>query len=63
MNKCRQYAEMEKQNAMLHQQMDEMASKNTQIEEHQLLQLHQTFGEEGKTAEQLLEILRYYCLR
>ncbi|XP_056913604.1 nucleoprotein TPR isoform X5 [Takifugu flavidus] len=59
LNKCRQYAEMEKQNAMLHQQMDEMASRNTQIEEHQLLQLHQTFGEEGKTAEQLLEILRF----
>lgn len=39
-----------------------MAARNTQIEEHQLLQLHQTFSEEGKTAEQLLEILRYYCL-
>lgn len=49
---------MEKQNAMLHQQMDEMASRGTQIEEQQLLQLHQSFSEEEKSAEQLLDILR-----
>lgn len=57
-NKSRQCAEVEKQNAMLHQQMDEMASRSTQIEEQQLLQLHQSFSEEEKSAEQLLEILR-----
>lgn len=57
-NKSKQCAEVEKQNAMLHHQMDEMASRSTQIEEQQLLQLHQSFSEEEKSAEQLLEILR-----
>lgn len=48
---------MEKQNALLHQQMDEMASKSRQVQQQQL-QLDLSFSEEGKTTEQILEILR-----
>lgn len=56
-NKSRRTAEVEKQNALLHQQMDEMASKSRQVQQQQL-QLDLSFSEEGKTTEQILEILR-----
>lgn len=54
-NKSRHCAELEKQNALLHQQMDEMASRSQQQLQ---LQLDRSFSEEGKTTEQILEILR-----
>lgn len=56
-NKSRRSAEVEKQNALLHQQMDEMASRSRQVQQQQL-QLDLSFSEEGKTTEQILEILR-----
>lgn len=51
---------MEKQNALLHQQMDDMASRSRQVQQQQQQQqLDLSFSEEGKTTEQILEILRY----
>ena len=58
-NKSRRCEELGKQNTLLHQQMDEMASKSRQVQQqHQQLQLDLSFSEEGKTTEQILEILR-----
>lgn len=56
-NQSRSSAELVKQNALLHQQMDEMASRNRQMQQQQL-QHDLSFSEEGKTIEQILEILR-----
>ncbi|KAM9845249.1 nucleoprotein TPR-like [Aulostomus maculatus] len=47
--------ELGKQNALLHQQMDEMATRSRQQPQH----LDLSFSEEGKTTEQILEILRF----
>uniref|UniRef100_A0A671VFT2 Translocated promoter region, nuclear basket protein n=1 Tax=Sparus aurata TaxID=8175 RepID=A0A671VFT2_SPAAU len=59
-NKNRRCEELGKQNALLHQQMDEMASKSRQVQQqHQQLHLDLSFSEEGKTTEQILEILRF----
>lgn len=52
----RRCAEVEKQNSLLHQQMDEMASRSREAQQQQ--QLDVSFSEEGKTTEQILEILR-----
>lgn len=49
-------AEIEKQNALLHQQMDEMASKCHQVQQQPQLDI--SFTEEEKTTEQILEVLR-----
>lgn len=49
--------ELGKQNALLHKQMDEMAVKSRPQNEPQQLDL--SFNEEGKTTEQILEILRF----
>lgn len=59
-NKSRHCAEFGKQNALLHQQMDDMASKSRQLQQQlqQKPQLDLSFSEEGKTTEQILEILR-----
>ncbi|XP_068605407.1 nucleoprotein TPR-like [Brachionichthys hirsutus] len=54
-SKTRLCAELENQNALLHQQMDDMASRSRQ----QQPQLDLSFSEEGKTTEQILEILRF----
>ncbi|XP_029380856.1 nucleoprotein TPR-like [Echeneis naucrates] len=52
--------ELGKQNALLHQQMDEMATRSRQQQQqHQQQQLDVSFSEEGKTTEQILEILRF----
>lgn len=51
----RRYSEMEKQNSLLHQQMDEMASRSRRAQQQQN---DVSFSEEGKTTEQILEILR-----
>ncbi|XP_053293846.1 nucleoprotein TPR isoform X2 [Pleuronectes platessa] len=53
----RRCEELGKQNALLHQQMDDMASKSRQQQQQQQLDL--SFSEEGKTTEQILEILRF----
>ncbi|KAM8851015.1 nucleoprotein TPR-like [Spinachia spinachia] len=58
-NKTRCCAELGKQNSLLHQQMDEMASKSRQQRSQQEQQLDLSFTEEGKTTEQILEILRF----
>ncbi|KAL7386103.1 hypothetical protein ABVT39_004054 [Epinephelus coioides] len=59
-NKNRRCAELTKQNALLHQQIDEMANKSRQLQaQHQQQQLDLSFSEEGKTTEQILEILRF----
>uniref|UniRef100_G3PPU3 Translocated promoter region a, nuclear basket protein n=1 Tax=Gasterosteus aculeatus aculeatus TaxID=481459 RepID=G3PPU3_GASAC len=52
-------AELGKQNSLLHQQMDEMASRSRQQRSQQEQQLDLSFTEEGKTTEQILEILRF----
>lgn len=57
-NKNRRCTELGKQNALLHQQMDDMASRSRQVQQQQQLQLDHSFNEEGKTTEQILEILR-----
>lgn len=57
-NITRRCAELEKQNSLLHQQMDEMASRSRQEQQQQQQQLDVSFSEEGKTTEQILEILR-----
>ncbi|XP_056148478.1 nucleoprotein TPR-like [Lampris incognitus] len=49
--------ELGKQNTLLHQQMDEMANRSKQQQQPQ--QLNLSFTEEGKTTEQILEILRF----
>ncbi|MEQ2265561.1 hypothetical protein XENORESO_009041, partial [Xenotaenia resolanae] len=49
------FEELGKQNALLHQQMDEMATRSRQQQQ----QLDLSFSEEGKTTEQILEILRF----
>lgn len=56
-NQRRRCEELGKQNALLHQQMDEMATRNRQQQQQQQ-QLDVSFTEEEKTTEQLLEILR-----
>lgn len=56
-NMTRRCAEVEKQNSLLHQQMDEMASRSREAQQQQQL-LDVSFSEEGKTTEQILEILR-----
>uniref|UniRef100_A0A668ATS4 Translocated promoter region, nuclear basket protein n=1 Tax=Myripristis murdjan TaxID=586833 RepID=A0A668ATS4_9TELE len=61
-NQRRRSEELVKQNALLHQQMDEMASRSQEQQKQQQQQQHQlnvSFSEEGKTTEQLLEILRF----
>ncbi|XP_063742334.1 nucleoprotein TPR-like isoform X2 [Eleginops maclovinus] len=50
--------ELGKQNALLHQQMDEMATRSRGLQTPQQ-QLDLSFSEEGKTTEQILEILRF----
>jgi len=60
-SQSRRCEELGKQNALLHQQMDEMATRSRQQQqqqEQQQQQLDLSFSEEGKTTEQLLEILR-----
>uniref|UniRef100_A0A8D0AU39 Nucleoprotein TPR n=1 Tax=Sander lucioperca TaxID=283035 RepID=A0A8D0AU39_SANLU len=57
-NKSRRCEELGKQNALLHQQMDEMATKGRLLQ-NQPQQLDLSFSEEGKTTEQILEILRF----
>ncbi|XP_024129067.1 nucleoprotein TPR isoform X2 [Oryzias melastigma] len=56
-NQIRRCDELGKQNALLHQQMDEMAAKSRLQQQQQQLDL--SFSEEGKTTEQILEILRF----
>lgn len=51
--------ELGKQNALLHQQMDEMATRSRQLHQQQQQNLDLSFSEEGKTTEQILEILRW----
>uniref|UniRef100_A0A3Q3XHX2 Uncharacterized protein n=1 Tax=Mola mola TaxID=94237 RepID=A0A3Q3XHX2_MOLML len=50
--------DVEKQNALLHQQLDEMGSRSHQVLQQQM-QLDLSFSEEEKTSEQILEILRF----
>ncbi|XP_039999046.1 nucleoprotein TPR isoform X2 [Xiphias gladius] len=57
-NQSHRSEELGKQNALLHQQMDEMASRSRQQQQQQQ-QLDLSFSEEGKTTEQILEILRF----
>ncbi|XP_078120990.1 nucleoprotein TPR-like [Sander vitreus] len=57
-NKSRRCEELGKQNALLHQQMDEMATKGRLLQ-NQPQQLDLSFSEDGKTTEQILEILRF----
>uniref|UniRef100_A0AAQ6AH46 Nucleoprotein TPR n=1 Tax=Amphiprion ocellaris TaxID=80972 RepID=A0AAQ6AH46_AMPOC len=57
-NQSRRCEELGKQNALLHQQMDDMATKSRQLQQ-QPQQLDLSFSEEGKTTEQILEILRF----
>lgn len=56
-NQSRRCDELTKQNSLLHQQMDEMTTKSHQPPPQQQ-QLDLSFSEEGKTTEQILEILR-----
>nr|XP_019964353.1 PREDICTED: nucleoprotein TPR-like isoform X2 [Paralichthys olivaceus] len=56
-NQSRRCEELGKQNALLHQQMDDMASRSRQQQQQHQLDL--SFNEEGKTTEQILEILRF----
>ncbi|XP_075339815.1 nucleoprotein TPR-like isoform X4 [Odontesthes bonariensis] len=59
-SQSRRCEELGKQNALLHQQMDEMATRSHQLQQQQeQQQLDLSFSEEGKTTEQLLEILRF----
>ncbi|XP_061587970.1 nucleoprotein TPR-like isoform X2 [Cololabis saira] len=57
-NQSRRCEELGKQNALLHQQMDEMATKSRQPQQQQQ-HLDLSLNEEGKTTEQILEILRF----
>ncbi|XP_067330220.1 nucleoprotein TPR isoform X2 [Channa argus] len=60
-NQIRRCEELGKQNGLLHQQMDEMATRNREQQQHQPQQqlLDMSFSEEGKTTEQIIEILRF----
>ncbi|KAM6989175.1 nucleoprotein TPR-like [Tautogolabrus adspersus] len=59
-NKSRACEELRKQNALLHQQMDEVSTRRSQTQQQQQqVQLDLSFNEEGKTTEQILEILRF----
>lgn len=60
-NQSRHCEELGKQNSLLHEQMDEIAAKSRQLQQQQQQpqQLDLSFSEEGKTTEQILEILRY----
>lgn len=61
-NQSRHCEELGKQNSLLHEQMDEIAAKSRQLQQQQQQQPQQldlSFSEEGKTTEQILEILRY----
>uniref|UniRef100_A0A3B3Y8S3 Uncharacterized protein n=1 Tax=Poecilia mexicana TaxID=48701 RepID=A0A3B3Y8S3_9TELE len=55
------FEELGKQNTLLLQEMDEMAarSRQQQQQQQQQQQLDLSFSEEGKTTEQILEILRF----
>ncbi|KAK7945458.1 hypothetical protein WMY93_001186 [Mugilogobius chulae] len=55
----RRCEELGKQNSLLHKQMDELATKNKPRFELQQQNLDLSFSEEGKTTEQILEILRF----
>ncbi|XP_010788654.1 nucleoprotein TPR-like, partial [Notothenia coriiceps] len=57
-NQRRRCEELGKQNALLHQQMDEMATRSRGLQTPRQ-QLDLSFSEEGKTTEQILEILRF----
>uniref|UniRef100_A0AAX7SUZ0 Nucleoprotein TPR n=1 Tax=Astatotilapia calliptera TaxID=8154 RepID=A0AAX7SUZ0_ASTCA len=61
--KSRHCEELGKQNSLLHEQMDEIAAKSRQLQQQQQQQQPQqldlSFSEEGKTTEQILEILRF----
>lgn len=52
------FEEQGKQNSLLLQQMDEMAARSRQQQQQQHQQLDLSFSEDGKTTEQILEILR-----
>ncbi|XP_077579861.1 nucleoprotein TPR-like [Stigmatopora nigra] len=56
-SQSRRCEELGKQNTLLHEQMDEMAAKSRQQQPQQQLDLSLT--EEGKTLEQIQEILRF----
>uniref|UniRef100_A0A8D2ZH92 Nucleoprotein TPR n=1 Tax=Scophthalmus maximus TaxID=52904 RepID=A0A8D2ZH92_SCOMX len=59
-NQSRRCEELGRQNALLHQQMDDMAARSRQQQQQQQKQqLDLSFSEEGKTTEQILEILRF----
>uniref|UniRef100_A0A3Q4M528 Nucleoprotein TPR n=1 Tax=Neolamprologus brichardi TaxID=32507 RepID=A0A3Q4M528_NEOBR len=59
-NQSRHCEELGKQNSLLHEQMDEIAAKSRQLQQQQQpQQLDLSFSEEGKTTEQILEILRF----
>ncbi|XP_027875639.1 nucleoprotein TPR-like [Xiphophorus couchianus] len=54
------FEELGKQNSLLLQQMDEMAARSRQQQQQQQQQqLDLSFSEDGKTTEQILEILRF----
>ncbi|XP_043990066.1 nucleoprotein TPR isoform X2 [Gambusia affinis] len=53
------FEEQGKQNSLLLQQMDEMAARSRQQQQQQHQQLDLSFSEDGKTTEQILEILRF----
>ncbi|XP_037131815.1 nucleoprotein TPR-like isoform X1 [Syngnathus acus] len=56
-SQSRRCEELVHQNALLHQQMDEMAARSREQQPQQ--QLDVSFNEEGKTLEQIQEILRF----
>uniref|UniRef100_A0A3B4B2R2 Uncharacterized protein n=1 Tax=Periophthalmus magnuspinnatus TaxID=409849 RepID=A0A3B4B2R2_9GOBI len=58
-NESRRCEELVKQNSLLHQQMDELAAKCRSQQDLQQQNLDLSFSEEGKTTEQILEILRF----
>uniref|UniRef100_A0A3Q3G582 Translocated promoter region a, nuclear basket protein n=1 Tax=Labrus bergylta TaxID=56723 RepID=A0A3Q3G582_9LABR len=59
-NKSRVCEDLRKQNALLHQQMEEVSTRSRQTQQQpQSQQLDLSFNEEGKTTEQILEILRF----
>ncbi|XP_034558839.1 nucleoprotein TPR-like [Notolabrus celidotus] len=58
--KNRRCEELGQQNTLLHKQMDELSSRSRQMQQQQQQpQLDVSFNEEGKTTEQILEILRF----
>ncbi|XP_020791648.2 nucleoprotein TPR isoform X2 [Boleophthalmus pectinirostris] len=58
-NQSRRCEELGKQNSLLHKQMDELAAATRSQQEPQQQNLDLSFSEEGKTTEQILEILRF----